>query len=176
MITRNTNRSRDMLTVLLCYTMTSLCDKGTFNILGPFNIQQIVTECQLHTGLKSRHWGRQGELEGLFPGCNSKGEANHKQAKGADCTEDRVMRQKVPEVRKREDSNAINRAIRKLRMYNLGWEMMGKVSYIKKIIKAHEKLIGRKACARSWGGKEISELGNKKDGQWSWPFWPHQEF
>ena len=30
------------------------------------------------------------------------------------------MRQKVPEVRKREDSNAINRAIRKLRMYNLG--------------------------------------------------------
>lgn len=68
----------------------------------PLNIQQIVTECQLHTGLHlDTGETKVGVREGLFPGVQFKRwETNHKQAKGADCTEDRVMRQKVPEVRR----------------------------------------------------------------------------
>lgn len=33
------------------------------------------------------------------------------------------MWQKAPEIRKKQDGNAVNRAIRKLRMCNLGWDL-----------------------------------------------------
>ena len=32
-----------------------------------------MTECQLHAGPQSRHWGDKGELEAYFKECNSKG-------------------------------------------------------------------------------------------------------